>query len=279
MAAGRGFLGFLSRWLRRAAILVAVVFVTIVAVRLFEANRPPYLKPWHRFVPPSELHAAEMTEKFTLEDYLRREDQIFREVHEQVEERLAPEDRTDANRYFPGSLASPSRFARDWNRTFELVPPEIRGGALLIHGLTDAPYSMRRLAEILNDRGIYALSLRMPGHGTVPGALTKVQWEDWRAAARVGARHVRRRIGEGKPLYLVGYSNGGALAVQYALDVAEGVSLPAPDRIVLLSPMIGVTKAAALARFIGTFAFIPLFEKARWLDVVPEYNPYKYNSF
>jgi alpha-beta hydrolase superfamily lysophospholipase len=279
MRTGGGFRDFLPRWLRRAAILVAVILLTIVGLRLWESSRPPYLKPWHRFVPPSELHAAEMRESFTLEDYLHREDQVFREVHEQVEERLAPEDRTLSNRYFAGSLSSPSRFPRDWNRTYELAPPEIRGGALLIHGLTDAPYSMRRLAEILRDRGIYSLSLRMPGHGTVPGALTKVQWEDWRAAARVGARHVRSRIGEGKPLYLVGYSNGGALVVQYALDVAEGAALPAPARIVLLSPMIGVTPAAGLARFVGRLAVIPIFEKARWLDVLPEYNPYKYNSF
>ena len=24
---------------------------------------------------------------------------------------------------------------------------------------------------------------------------------------------------------------------------------------------------------------LPFFEKARWLDVIPEYNPFKYNSF
>ena len=138
---------------------------------------------------------------------------------------------------------------------------------------------MRRLAEVLEERGLYVLSLRVPGHGTVPGALTKAVWEDWAAAVRVAARHVRRRVGEGKPFYLVGYSNGGALSVQYALDVAEGASLPKADKIVLLSPMIGVTKAAGLARFIGGLAVFSFFEKTRWLDILPEYNPYKYNSF
>ena len=41
--------------------------------------------------------------------------------------------------------------------------------------------------------------------------------------------------------------------------------------------MIGVSPAAALA---GTISLLgPMIEKARWIDVVPEYNPFKYNSF
>jgi len=48
---------------------------------------------------------------------------------------------------------------------------------------------------------------------------------------------------------------------------------------VLLSPMIGVTPAARLAWWISRLGFVPYFEKAKWLDVIPEYNPFKYNSF
>jgi alpha-beta hydrolase superfamily lysophospholipase len=267
------------RWLRRVAITLAIVFATIVLVRAFDARRPPHLKPWHRFVPPSEVRASDLTDSFTMEEYLRREEQVFQEVKGQIEDRLAAEDRTSGNRYFAESFSSPRRYPRDWNRTFELVPQETRGGALVIHGLTDAPYSMRKTAELLRDRGLYVLSLRMPGHGTVPGALTRVVWEDWLAAVRVGARHVHARIGPGEPFFLVGYSNGGALAVKYSLDVLEGANLPKADRIVLISPMIGVSPAAALAKFLGGLAVIPYFEKARWLDVLPEYNPFKYNSF
>jgi len=271
----------LFRWLRRAFATLLVLLAIFVLYRAWDAKRRPFLKAWHRFVPPSEVRAADLTDRFTIEDYLRREDRVFREVDENVSQRLDAEDRTPTNRYFPESLTSPRRFARDWNRTFETAPDggEVRGGALLLHGLTDSPYSMRRVAEILKSEGIYCLGLRMPGHGTVPGALTKAVWEDWSAATRVGVRHVRRRIGEGKPLYLVGYSNGGALSVKYALDALEDANLPRVDRVVLLSPMIGVTPAAGLAKYIGGLAVIPYFEKARWLDVVPEYNPFKYNSF
>ena len=52
-----------------------------------------------------------------------------------------------ANRYQSSSISSPRRASRDWNRTFELTPTAVRGGALLIHGLTDGPYSMRAVAE------------------------------------------------------------------------------------------------------------------------------------
>jgi len=119
----------------------------------------------------------------------------------------------------------------------------------------------------------------MPAHGTVPAALTQVAWEDWLAAVKVGARHVRQKIGAGKPLLLVGYSNGGALSVKYSLDALEQSDLPKADRVLLLSPMIGVSPFAPLARLVSLLGSFSYFEKSKWLDIQPEYNPFKYNSF
>jgi pimeloyl-ACP methyl ester carboxylesterase len=113
----------------------------------------------------------------------------------------------------------------------------------------------------------------------VPAGLTDVTWEDWLAAVRVGARDMRTTIGPDKPLLLVGYSNGGALVLKYAFDALEGSGDPQASRIVLLSPMIGVAPYAWLTRVISLLAPVPGFEKARWLDIYPEYNPFKYNSF
>jgi len=81
------------------------------------------------------------------------------------------------------------------------------------------------------------------------------------------------------PLTVVGYSNGGALAVKYALDALEEPALPCADRLVLISPMIGVSPLAGLARLVGALGVVPYFEKTKWLDVIPEYNPFKFNSF
>lgn len=269
----------LLKWILGLAAAVVLVGLTVVLLRAFEARRQPPLKLWHQPL-ASEIRARDLTETTTLADYLRLEDAVFREMNETVLPAAAPEDRTGANRYWSESPLNPERFPTNWNRTFELAPDgDPRGGVLLVHGLTDAPYSVKAVAEIYRGAGYYALCLRMPGHGTVPGALTEARWEDWRAAVRLGARHVRTRIGAGLPFHVVGYSNGGALAVQYAFDTLDGGSLPKPDRVVLLSPMIGVSAAARFAKYIAWVGAIPYFAQSRWLEIVPEYIPFKYDSF
>jgi len=119
----------------------------------------------------------------------------------------------------------------------------------------------------------------MPAHGTVPAALTDVEWEDWDAATRLAVREAVRRAGPSKPLHIVGFSNGGALAMKYALDALDNKQLARPDRLILISPMIGIT---SFARFVGIAALpalLPAFAKAAWLGILPEFNPFKYNSF
>jgi len=239
----------------------------------------PDLQPWHRLAPGAEVHASDLDEAFTLEQYLAREEQIFAEVGERIEKAAQSTSGAVANRYDPQSASSPRQNPHDWNRTFEMTPDTVRGGVLLVHGLTDSPYSMRALAQVLNDAGFYALALRVPGHGTTPAALAEVSAEDWMAAVRFGARHVRERIGPERPLVLVGYSNGGALVLRYALAATADPQLPSASRVVLISPMIGVNPLARIVRVISALGPLPFFEKARWLDVIPEYNPYKYNSF
>ena len=269
----------LVRLLGKLAAALALVLATVVLLRAFDARSLGPLKPWHTVSPASELRAAELDERFTLAQYLAREEAVFREVKTRVEAAVAPEDRTAANRYWSEGPLNPARLRLDGNRTFELVPPEVKGGVLLLHGLTDAPYSMRRLAEIYRDLGYYALALRLPGHGTVPGALVDASWRDQAAAARVGARHVTSRLAPGMPFHVVGYSNGGALALDYALDALQEKELPKPDRLVLLSPMAGVARAAGFAKVLGLLGVFPYFETSRWLDVMPEYIPFKYVSF
>lgn len=259
--------------------ILFVVFLTILVGRGFQARGLPDLKPWHR-ADLGDVKAGELPETATLADYLRREDAVFAALKTKVLAGVPAGDRTSANRYFEGGPLDPTRLgASDGNRTFELRPETIQGGALLLHGLTDGPYSVKPIAETLRRLGYYTLAPRMPGHGTAPAGLVSAEWQDWMSVVRLAARHVRATAGAGKPFVLVGYSNGGALAVKYAQDVLEGSSLPRPDRIVLMSPMIGVTPFAGFARVAMLLHRIPFFEKNAWLDVVPEYNPYKYNSF
>jgi hypothetical protein len=135
------------------------------------------------------------------------------------------------------------------------------------------------IARFYRDHGFVAIVPRLPAHGTVPAALTDVDWEDWMAATRLAVREARRRTEPSAPLHLVGFSNGGALALVYALDSIGDEKLSRPDRLVLISPMVGITRFARFSGLAGFPAILPAFAKAAWLGIVPEFNPFKYNSF
>lgn len=264
--------------LKIAAAVVAVALLTLVGVRIYDTQRGPELQLWHTFV-PEELERAAIDEA-DWEAYLAHEEQIFAEVRREVTDQLPPDVEGAANRYYAGSPVYPGSFAYDWNRSYILEPEgEPRGAAVFLHGLTDSPYSLRHLARQYRDRGFVAIAIRMPAHGTVPAALTEVEWEDWLAATRLAMREARRRVAVGKPLHVIGFSNGGALAMKYALDALDDPGLPHPDRLILVSPMIGITAFARFAGLAALPAFLPAFAKAAWLGLVPEFNPFKYNSF
>lgn len=269
---------WLWRWGRRIGFTISVVLITVLVVRAVEAWRGPPLELWHSFV-PHELSPSEI-DNTDLAGYLAAEEKAFTEVRTEVTDKLAPQERAGFNRYFAGSPVYPGHFAQNYNRTF-LLPPrgEPVGAAVFLHGLTDSPYSLRHLASNYAERGFHALAIRLPGHGTVPGGLTAADYEDWRAAARLAMREARKLAGPGKPVHIIGYSNGGALALLHALDALDDPALVAPDKVVLLSPMIGVTEFARFSGVAGWPAIFPAFAKAAWLSILPEFNPFKYNSF
>ncbi|MBC8025407.1 MAG: alpha/beta hydrolase [Steroidobacteraceae bacterium] len=265
-------------WLKRAAIAVALILLTILAVRAFEAWRSPPLSLWHREV-PRELD-ADAIDAADWAAWLAAETRAFDDVRTHVTDQLPADERVAANRFFAGSPMNTSQRAFDWNRTYVLMPEgPPRGAVVLLHGLTDSPYSLRHIASHYRSRGFVAVGMRMPGHGTVPAGLTRARWEDWMAATRLAVRHARALAGENVPLHLVGYSNGGALALEYSLESLDDGRLAKPDQLVLISPMVGITSFARFAGVLGWPAVFPGFAKAAWLDTLPEYNPFKYNSF
>jgi predicted alpha/beta-fold hydrolase len=237
--------------LKHVALFVAYgalcVVATLVAVYLHFLQSQPDLRPWHTAKLDAEFRAADAATVRTLDDYRRLEDRLFAQLQERVYGKVDDADRRAINRYSPGSLSDPTPHKPDWNRTFELPVDSPRGGAVLLHGLTDAPYTMRAIALRLHARGYWVVGLRLPGHGTAPSGILHANWEDWAAAARLAARHVRERIGPERPLLLVGYSSGAGLAVEYAAARLQGEDIPRVDSLVLLSPAIGLSRAAALA--------------------------------
>ncbi|MDM0013262.1 alpha/beta hydrolase [Variovorax sp. J22P168] len=269
---------WLARMLKRVALLLGVVVITLVAVRAYQVRGGPSLDPWHTHV-PHELSRDEIRQA-DWPTWLAAENAVFDEVRREVTDKLPEELRTPSNRYFEGSPMYPGRFRQDWNRSYTLDPQgPPKGVVVLLHGLTDSPYSLRHVATLYRDHGFAVVGIRMPGHGTVPAGLADVQWQDWSEATRLAVREARRRVPAPLPLHVVGFSNGGALATKYALDALDDPQLPRPARVVLIAPMIGITEMSRFAGVLGWPAVFPAFAQAAWLGVVPEFNPFKYNSF
>ena len=263
---------------KKIGMVVGIVLIVLLAVRVYLSQQGPELHLWHTWR-ADEMSVREM-DNADFARYIARENAIFADLDRAVTAKTEGEERTPLNRYYRQSIVWPGQFTPDANRSFVLMPAgKPRGAVVLLHGLTDSPYSVRRLAVNYQQHGFVAVVPRLPGHGTAPGALTDVDWEMWLAATRLAVREATRLAGEAAPLHLVGYSNGGALAMKYALDALDAPALRKPQQVILLSPMIGVTAFARFAGFAGLPALLPAFAKAAWLNISPEYNPYKYNSF
>jgi esterase/lipase len=144
--------------------------------------------------------------------------------------------------------------------------------------MSDSPYSLRALGETLNQRGYWVIGLRLPGHGTAPSGYTDTTWEEMAAVVRLGIQHLVTKVGPDR-VHMVGYSTGATLALDFSLNALEGNATPVPASLVLISPAMGISRAAALTKWLNKLAALPGLEKLAWTSVLPEFDPYKYNSF
>jgi alpha-beta hydrolase superfamily lysophospholipase len=250
--------------------------ITILVLAVVYLNNQPDLKIWHTVKLDTEFTVKSPVNTFA--DYQALEERLFAQLKERVYDQIEPEDKFSINRYYQGSEPDPDQWSPNWNYSFELSTDTPVAGVLLLHGMSDSPYSLHNLGTRLHEEGVHVVGLRIPGHGTAPSGLVHVHWQDMAAAVKLAVQHLHEQLGD-KPVYIVGYSNGGALALHYALSVIEDPTLPPIKKLVLISPEIGVTKMAALAVWQERIGFVLGLEKLRWNDVLPEYDPFKYNSF
>lgn len=272
------------RLVRHGGQLVALVaggcLVLVLGYTLYAVNMLPDLQPWHTERLQGEFSAIRHG-RLDFPAYLELEARLFAEADAVAATWAGHGESFTYSRFNPAALSRKLAGDGPWNRSFRLTPANPVGGALLIHGLTDSPYSMKALAESLQRRGFEVTVLRLPGHGTFPSMLTEMRYRDWVAAVRLAARDVAARTGARQPFYVGGYSTGATLALNYALDALKDPALRRPDRVLLVSPAIELTRVAALANVIDVMSLVPLplLEKVRWQDVLPEYDPFKFNSF
>jgi alpha-beta hydrolase superfamily lysophospholipase len=261
----------------RAQLAKSACFSIVLAV--FCGCSSQTLEPWHKTRLDEFTASMSGDEVQSLGDYLALEDRLFDDLEKTVYADVGTGPEYTLVRYSAGSAADPFGRTPDYNRTFELsVDGEAAGAVLLLHGMSDSPYSLRSLGVALHRAGYHVIGLRLPGHGTAPAELKHATWRDMAAAVRLAMDHLVEIVDE-RPVHIIGYSTGAALALDYALDALDDPVRQNPASLVLVSPAIGISAAAALARPIAALGRIPGLSRLGWTAIVPEFDPYKYNSF
>jgi len=162
----------------------------------------------------------------------------------------------------------------DGNAPFSLAPaPDCaatspRRGILLSHGLTDSPYSMRALGQFFQQHCFHVRAILLPGHGTRPGDLLEVTWQEWAKAVAFGVERLAREVDE---VYLAGFSTGGALSIHHALNDRRIKGL------FLFSPAVEVSSLAVIANWHKLYSWA--FPSKKWIDLQDDESPFKYESF
>jgi len=143
-----------------------------------------------------------------------------------------------------------------------------RIGFLLLHGLTDSPYMLKTMAHSLAQRYPCALlrGLLLPGHGTLPGDTLTMKYEQWQVTTAFGIESFRSLVDK---LYLVGYSTGSTLSLDYVSSHADDEFIAG---LIMLSPALKASRdSAALAPWLRHIK--------RWLNVEADSDAAKFESF
>jgi carboxylesterase len=86
-------------------------------------------------------------------------------------------------------------------------------GALVVHGFTGSPQSMRPWAEHLAAQGLTVRLPRLPGHGTSVSEMAVTRWQDWYAETERAFDDLRQRC---EHVFVMGLSMGGSLSLRLA---------------------------------------------------------------
>jgi carboxylesterase len=94
-------------------------------------------------------------------------------------------------------------------------------GALLCHGFTGTPQSLRPWAEHLAAAGLTVSLPRLPGHGTTVAEANLTHWEDWYAEVDRSLAQLKERCDD---VFVMGLSMGGTLALRLAEEHGDDIA-------------------------------------------------------
>lgn len=259
-------------------LMLAILGSILVGLTIFilYMRSLPSLATWHTTILENEFTEYSNVKDF--DDYLELEKRLFAELDREVYDKVLPDEKNRIHRYTKNSLSDPIRWEHAWNQSFELPVNNPKMGVLLLHGMSDSPYSLHTQAEYLHKKGLWVVSMRLPGHGTIPSGLRNVKWQDMAAVVRIGMKRLSEKLGD-KPIHIMGYSTGAPLALNYTLTALEDPTLTLPESLIFYSPAVGVSRAAPLAIWQSRMGYFFGLPKLEWNSIQPEYDPFKYASF
>jgi carboxylesterase len=94
-------------------------------------------------------------------------------------------------------------------------------GALMVHGFTGSPFSMRPWGEHLAAAGLTVLGPRLPGHGTRWQEMNLTRWQDWYGEVERGFDTLRGRCDQ---VFVMGLSMGGTLSLRLAEEKGDDLA-------------------------------------------------------
>lgn len=112
-------------------------------------------------------------------------------------------------------------------------------GALMCHGFTGTPQSLRSWGEHLAAAGMTVSCPLLPGHGTRWQDLQRTTWIDWYGAVEAAYDVLVRRC---TAVFIVGLSAGGALALRLAECHPDAIA-----GVVLVNPSLATTRRSFAA--------------------------------
>ena len=131
------------------------------------SNQP--VKAWHIENLTEEFTVDRAAEIQTFDQYRQLEDRLFQQLEQKVYAHTGTGPEYALVRYSKGSAADPRIHKPDWNRSFELTAERRPAACLLLHGMSDSPYSLRAIgadpqpAQLLGARPAPA----RPRHGAL----------------------------------------------------------------------------------------------------------------
>jgi len=94
-------------------------------------------------------------------------------------------------------------------------------GALMVHGFTGSPFSMRPWGEHLAAAGLTVVGPRLPGHGTRWQEMNLTRWQDWYGEVERAFDGLRGRC---EQVFVMGLSMGGTLTLRLAEERGDDVA-------------------------------------------------------